>query len=383
MTTPPDETPPGEERGPADPSGPDSPDLGRLTDHLHGPLGFVAVATAALLAIALLVVARVGRAFLLPIVLAVVLTFLLRPVVRWLARRGVPTVAGAALVMLTLVGTSGFAVYELAGPVADWVERAPRTLSRAEWKLRGVMEEMEKVQEAAEQAEQIADGGGEGESEQQVTVQEQSFGRMVAGRASAALAGGAVMLFLTFFLLASGDKFLRKLARVLPRFGQRRGAVEIAQRIEEEISRYLGTMGLINLVLGCAVAAAMWLLEMPDPVVWGVMAGVLNFVPYIGPLVGIVITGAVAVVEFSATAHILAVPATYMLLNGIEGYLVTPFVMGRRLALNPVALLVGIIFWGWLWGIPGALLAVPLVVILKIVADHVQVLRPFGEFLGA
>lgn len=371
---------PGEEREDGE-SASSTPDLSRITGRLSGPLGFVAIGVGVLAAVALLTVAKQGRALLLPIVLAVVLNFLLAPAVRAVARLGVPTPGAAALVLLSLLAVSGVGAYRLAGPALEWLERAPRTLQQAEYRLRGLKESMENVEQAAKQAEELAGGGSDSE-DAEVTVREQTMSESLTRNARAAVAGGTIMVFLLFFLLASGDLFLRKLAGVLPKFRHRRNAVAIARRIESEISRYLSTMAAINVGLGCAVGAAMWLLDMPNPILWGVMAGTLNFVPYVGPLVGIVITGVVALTEFQSTGHAFAVPAIYLAMNAIEGYLVTPFVMGKRLALNPVALLIGVIFWGWLWGIPGALLAVPMVATMKIVSDHIEVLRPFGEFLG-
>lgn len=360
-----------------------SPDLSSILDRLRGPLGFVAVAEGLLLLIALLVVARIGRAFLLPIVVAVVLDFLFAPIVRFLSRGWIPTPAAAAVVLLSLLGATGFAGYRLAGPTAEWIRKAPQTLRRAEYELRDLKRSMQEVQQAAQQAEELTSTGQEGGGEPEVTVREPTVTESLTAGAQHAAVGAVLTIFLLFFLLASGDLFLRKLARVLPRFRHRRNAVEITRRIEREISRYLLTMGAINLGLGCAVGAALWLLDMPNPALWGAMAAVLNFVPYVGPTVGVAVTGIVALVEFEVTGHALLVPVSYAVLNGLEGYLVTPLVMGKRLALNPVAILVGIIFWGWLWGIPGALLAVPLVAMIKIVTDHVEPLRPLGEFLAA
>lgn len=356
------------------------PDLTQITDRLRGPLGFLAVAGGVLALIAVLTVAKQARAFVLPIVLAVVLNLLLTPVVRRISGIGVPTAAAAALVLLSLLGATVFGVYRLAGPASDWLERAPRTMRQAEYRLRGLRESMEEVRQAAEQAEALA---GESANEREVAVREPTMSESLTSNARSAVVGGAIMFFLLFFMLASGDLFLRKLARVLPRFAHRRKAVAITHRIEDEVSRYLSTLTAINVGLGCAIGLAMWGLGMPNPFLWGVLAGVLNFVPYIGPLIGVVITGLVALTELQATEWAIAVPVAYLVLNGLEGYLVTPLVMGRRLALNPVAILIGVVFWGWLWGIPGALLAVPLIAILKIVADNIVMLKPFGEFLGA
>ena len=358
-------------------------DLTRITSRIRGPLGFTATATGIILCIVVLAAAKLGQMFLLPIVLAVVLNFLLAPAVRFLGSFGLPNIFSAALVLLVLLGSVGYGFYRLSGPASEWVEKAPQTLRRAEYRFRGLQKPVEDVQKAAKQVDELTKTQSDEPESQQVTVRGPTMSESLMQQTRSALAGGTLMLFLTFFMLASGDLFLRKLARVLPQFHQRRNAVAIAKEIEVKLSRYLFTMTTINLGLGAAVAAAMWLLDMPNPLLWGVMAGVLNFVPYIGPLVGIVVTGLVAFVTFDTTGQAVVIPLVYLALNGLEGYLVTPFIVGKRLTLNPVAILVGIMFWGWLWGIPGALLAVPLVVSLKIICDQIELLAPLGEFLGA
>ncbi|MGH7358694.1 MAG: AI-2E family transporter, partial [Candidatus Rokuibacteriota bacterium] len=156
----------------------------------------------------------------------------------------------------------------------------------------------------------------------------------------------------------------------------------IARDMEEHISKYLVTMTLINVGLGAAVGGAMRLADMPNPVLWGVTAAVLNFVPYLGPVVTLGMIALVSLLTFEGLDRALVAPALYLGLNALEGYLVTPMLLGRRLLLNPVVIFMGIIFWGWLWGIPGALLAVPIMATFKIFCDHIGPLSPIGEFLG-
>lgn len=361
----------------------DAPDLARLTERLRGPLGWVAVATLGILLLGVLTALRVGKAVALPVILALLLNFVLSPIVRALGRARIPPVAAAGLVLLFLLGATGYGVYRLARPASAWVQSVPDVIEEAEWKLRGIREPVEEVQKAAEEVERLASmEDGERSQDREVEVTDGSVGKNFFERTRDVLAGGLVMFFLLFFLLASGDLFLRKLAHVLPRFHHRRRAVVIVRRTERQVSRYLLTFGLINLGLGLAVGLAMWLLEMPNPVLWAVMAAALNFVPYLGPLVGIVITGLVAITTFDSMSHAVAVPLCYFLLNAIEGNLVTPLIMGRRLTLNPVAIFIGVMFWGWLWGVPGALLAVPLLAVIKIICDNIELLTPMGEFLG-
>ena len=356
-------------------------DTERITGFFQGPSA-LSVATMGLLVLALFYTLYAAASFFLPVVIAVILNFLLTPVVRTLERFHVPTALGAALVVLGLLGALGYGLYSLSGPASAWAERAPQSLRQAERKLRGLRQSVEKVQEATEQVDEITSGNDGGESQQQVQVGQPTMSEAILNQTQQALAGAAVMFFLLFFLLASGDLFLRKLVRVLPIFRQKLVAVRISHGIERDLSRYLFTMALINVGLGTVVGLALWLLGMPNPVLWGFMVGVLNFVPYLGPLVGVSIIGLVAFVSFDSTAHAVAAPALYFSINALEGNLITPLIMGRQLQLNPVAIFVSLFFWGWIWGVAGALLAVPMLVSLKIVCDNVITLRPLGEFIG-
>jgi predicted PurR-regulated permease PerM len=241
------------------------------------------------------------------------------------------------------------------------------------------------VREVAEQVqEQVEEMAGQTGRRQpaQVQVEGQTLTGMVFTQTQAFLAGAVVTIILLYFLLASGDLFLRKLVRVLPRLSDKKAAIEIARDMEDQFSKYLVTMTLINVGLGLAVGGAMRLAGMPNPVLWGVAAAVTNFVPYLGPVVTLSMIALVSLLTFEDMGRALVAPGLYLGLNAIEGYLVTPMLLGRRLLLNPVVIFLGIIFWGWLWGIPGALLAVPILVSFKIFCDHIQPLSPIGEFLG-
>jgi predicted PurR-regulated permease PerM len=202
------------------------------------------------------------------------------------------------------------------------------------------------------------------------------------GGTTAFVSEAIVVMVLLYFLLASGDLFLRKLIKVLPTFKDKKRAVEIAREMERNISTYLFTVTLINVGVGVAVGVGVGLLGMPNPVLWGVLAFVLTYIPYLGAIVGIGILGLAALLVFDDVGQALAVPAVYMVVSFLEGNFVTPLVLGRRLTLNPVVIFVGLLFWFFLWGIPGALLAVPILAVFKIVCDHVDTLAPIGEFFG-
>jgi len=176
--------------------------------------------------------------------------------------------------------------------------------------------------------------------------------------------------------------FLLKLVKVLPTLEDKKRAVEICREVERNISVYLWTITLVNSGLGLALAIAMHFLGMPNPALWGAMAALFNYVPYLGAATGIISLGLASALTFNDPMKIFLPPATYFLLSVVEGNFIMPLALGRSLALNPVIIFIWLIFWGWVWGVPGAVLAVPLLAILKIICDHLQPLSALGEFLG-
>lgn len=373
MTTPP--PPVGEPEEHVEPAEPEDI-LGRRPD-------LRTLANVGVLVLGLFYTLYFAKALILPVVLGILLSFVLAPMVDGLERIKIPRALGAAIVLLGLLGGSAYGVYRLAGPAGEWIEQAPRNLREVQQKLGRLRKPVEEVERATEEVEKLAQGRTtEADGTPEVEVREPGFGETLVAQTRQFLATGALVLVLLYFLLTSGDTFSRKLAKVLPTFREKRRAISVLKEVRSEISTYLLTLSMINLGLGTAVWAAMSLLEMPNPVLWGTMAGLLNFVPYLGPLVGIIVVGIVSLSTFEGLGVALLPPAAYWLLNTLEGSLVTPMVMGRSLALNPVAVFLGLLFWGWIWGIPGALMAVPLVAILRIVSDHYRPLTPLAEFLA-
>jgi len=332
-----------------------------------------------LFTLALLGALYMARTVVLPVVLAVLVSLLLAPVVRVLERLKVPRWLGAALLVAGLVAAVGGGIYSLAGPASDWLSRAPTTLRRAEAKLKRIKAPVEKVSRATEQMERMADV--DGSKTQQVEVAKPSLSGNLMNLTLSVAGAVAVSLILLYFLLASGDRFVRKAANLLPGAGSKHRSVLLAKRLERSISTYLLTITLINTVLGLAVGGLLWLLDMPSPMLWGAMAGLLNFIPYLGAMVGVVIVSLISFLTFDSMTAMLAPPAIYFALTSIEGSFITPMILGRSLRMNPLVIFVAIIFWGWMWGVAGALLAVPLVATAKIVCDHVESLRPIGVLL--
>ncbi|HKH47758.1 MAG TPA: AI-2E family transporter [Thermoanaerobaculia bacterium] len=357
------------------------PNLKKLRDALEGPFGVRSLSLTGLFVLAAFYTLYFARAFFLPIVLALLLSFLLTPVVRMLNKLRIPNGLGAALVIFALLGSLGLGIYELAEPAYEWAEQAPRQLRRLERRLAEFKKPVQTMSKATQQVEKITQVGT-GQQPNKVEVQTQSLGERVFSQATDITAGGMVMFILLFFLLASGDLFLRKLIRVLPSLSDKKRAVEIARQIERDISAYLSTITVINVALGLAVWGIMAWIGLPNPLLWGVLAFVTNYIPYLGAIIMIAVLAMVGFLTFDDTVRSLMAPGAFVGLNLLESYLVTPMVLGRRLTVNPVVVFLGLTFWGWLWGITGALIAVPIMVVLKIICDHSEPLRPIGEFMG-
>ncbi len=356
---------------------------GKAEDRTDAEAGFdartvTAAAAGGIFAIAFMFALDVAAPFFIPIILAHLLDRLLSPIVRFGRERGLPNPLGALIVIVVFLGALGAGGYHLAGPATEWIESAPQKLTIAEYKFRGVTESLDEMRDVAQNVEEATESG----SDESVEIDDTSVEGMVMSRAFTLVSGLLITVFLLYFLLASGDLLLRKIVKTLPRFRHRRNAVRIIRSIERDLSQYLGMVCLINLGLGTAVAGAMYVIGMPNPVLWGALAGLLNFVPYIGPVINLTVVSLVAFVSFDQATYALLAPLLYLLINGIESSLVTPTVLGWRLKLNPVVIFIALTFWTWIWGVPGALLAVPLLAGVKIVCDRIRLLHPVGVLLG-
>ncbi len=347
--------------------------LGDNADARHVSLVLLAV-------LAVLYTLHIAQAFLLPIVLSILLNLLLSPVVVLLRRHvRIPEPLGAGVVIVIFLGVLGFGVYRLAPAASAWVARAPESLATLQRRIQPLRQPVEKVTKAAEQVEQATDLD---KKTPQVEIKGPSLTQQIFGGTTAALSTALVIIFLTYFLLASGDLFLHKLVAVLPQLKDKKTAVRIVRETQTQVSLYLVVTTMINTGVGIATGVALALVGMPNPVLWGVVAGVLNFVPYIGGLVNTVILTLAAFLAFEDASRALLAPLVFTVINILEGNLITPMILGRRMRLNTVAVFIGLIFWWYLWGVPGAILAVPIMATIKIACDHIAALAPIGEFLS-
>jgi predicted PurR-regulated permease PerM len=356
------------------------PDLDRTRAALAGPRAVPGGITV-LAVLAVLYTLYFARDFLIPITFALLLSFVLSPLVRALARVRVRPPLGAALVMVGLLGGVGAGVYELSGPVQTWVAGAPATLTTARGRLRGLLRPLERVQRTAEQVQSATSVAGPATAPT-VVVQGPTLLERLFGTTQRFLAGLLEVVILLYFLLAAGDLFLQKLIKVLPGRREKDAVVEIARETEASISAYLLTAAALNVGEGIVVAGAMWLLGMPNPALWGALVALLEFIPYLGALTMVAILTLAALTTFDGPGRALLVPATFLAINLVQANVVSPLLLGNRLSLNPVALLVGLAFWFWMWGVPGAFIAVPLLAAFKILCDHLPALASVGEFLG-
>jgi predicted PurR-regulated permease PerM len=361
---------------PEPPGSPAAPDrrgaIARLRVRSHATVG--------LFILACLYTVAFARPFLLPLTVAFMLHFLLIPVVRLLKRLRIPEPVGATLVVAALVGSLSLAVYALSWPASEWMAKAPESLRRIEQRAQTILKPIRRVTQTAEQMERIATVENKGAPE--VKVSEPGLGAMVFGGMQAFLAGALVVFTLLFFLLASGDRLMAQLVKALPRLQDRKRAADIAREIERQVSAYLYVTTLVNLGFGAVVAATMLLLRMPNALLWGVLAAITSFIPYLGGVLCTVLLGMAAVLAFPDWQRAVLVPLVFAVLDTLKGYVVAPLLTGRRLTLNTPVLFIGLLFWWWVWGIPGALLAVPILSVVKIVCERIDGWRPLAEFLG-
>jgi predicted PurR-regulated permease PerM len=331
--------------------------------------------------LALLATAYVASEIVLPLVFAIVLKLLLQPAMRMLERLHVPRILAALLLIIALFATIVGLGTAISGPAGTWAAKLPEGIPRLQERLSFMREPIDTLQRFLQQ---VGDFGA--------TAPSPSSGAVAPGRGATLLttlftgtrnfASGlfTTVLFL-FFLLVSGDIFLHRLVEIMPRFSGKRQVVDISQQIESDISAYLITITIMNAVVGIAMGFAMWLSGVGDPILWGTVAFLLNYVPILGTALGVVIFLLAGLLTIDPLWQALLPAGLYLGLHLIEGETITPMLLARRFTLNPVLVIISLVFWFWMWGIPGAILSVPMLAITKIICDRVRPLAAFGHFL--
>ncbi len=368
----------------ASPPGASRPRLSDLARLFHGSQDMGSLAVAGLFLLALVAFLRFAEAIVLPVVLAVLFYFLLKPAVMALKRLRIPRQIGAVLILAVVIGAFVTGLSTLQDPAREFLTKAPESWRKLERKAREMLGRVEQLTRSRT---------GENEAESPTTPPAPtpakgfdladkvlSFGTLIY--TASFFTGFLETIVLLYFLLAAGDRFLETVVGALPGQSGKDEAVAIVNDVQHSISRYLVTVAVINSCVGLIVAAAMLLLGMPNPVLWGVVAAILNFMPYFGPLTVFSVLVLAGLLSFESVGQALLPAAVYACVHAVESNLVTPSILGRRLTLNPLIIFLALMFWTWLWGIAGALLSVPLLMMFKILCDHTPTLAPIGELLA-
>jgi predicted PurR-regulated permease PerM len=346
----------------------------------------------------------------LPFVLALVLSLLLSPAARFLTDRlHLPRMLAAVLLILALFSAIGGIGYAISVPASGWIAKAPQSLPTLEKKLGFLRRPITMFEGGIQQMQTLLhdsghpSSGGAAQPAGGDAATPAQGGKPAPGPSQGASGGGGgasiglsllagtrsflgealTLVIVLFFLLADGDALLRRFVEILPGFGEKKRAVQIATEVERNISGYLATITLMNLCVGVANGLSIWAFGLPDPLLWGTAAFLLNYIPILGALTGMVVFFFVGLFSFSSVLWALAPSGVYLLIHILEGETITPMLLARRFTLNPLLVIAALMFWDWLWGVPGALLAVPLLAVFKILCDNIEVLTPIGHVLGA
>jgi len=268
--------------------------------------------------------------------------------------------------------------FVLSGPTSAWLAKAPESLTRLQTRLADVIKVTDKIQKAGQEVEKISTDP----SAPTVSVKGPPLSSFLFSGTRAIVAGLLTTALLLFFLLVSGDLFLRRIIEILPTLSNKKQAVTITNEIQQTVSGYLATITLMNVAVGLLTGIAAYFCSLGDPIMWGALAFLLNFAPIIGPLIGVCIFVLAGLLTFESLWQAFLPAGLYLAIHVMEGESITPMLLARRFTLNPVLVIISLVFWYWMWGVAGAILAVPMLATLKLVCDRIEPLMAFGHFLG-
>lgn len=356
----------------------DNPDRERAGASLRTRAMRAETSLAILAVLAVLYTAYLAQNLVAPVVAAVVASFILMPLMRATPFRFLPDAASAAIMVTLIVGALGGAAWMLAEPAAKWTARIPDALAEFQRRSSEISEPVEAMRRASKQVEEITNGGP---APQAVVVKEPGLVEQMMDAASQKGTSFLIFIVLLYFLLATGELLRDRIIRSAKRLTDKEKARRILRSMEREISTYLFSISLINAGLGIAIGTSLWAIGLPNALLWGVAAALLNFVPYAGAAAGMALTGFVGFIAFDDLGQALLAPAIYFFWNLIESQFVTPSILGRRHTLNAAVVFLSIVFWGWMWGVIGAVLAVPILVMMNTCFAQIEALRKFSIFI--
>ena len=364
---------------------------------LRKPVDVYSFSLAMLTVIAVIFVLHWASAVFIPLMLGVMISYALSPPVNLMQKWRIPRAIGAAVLLLGILGGTGSLVYSLSDDAAKLIETLPEAAQkiRLAWiKDRGTSEGMmESMQKTATQLDQAASETGT-----QATVAPRGVTRVqiekpklnvkeflwMGTKGAVGFTGQLIMvLFLAYFILVSGDTFRRKLVKITgPTISKKKITLQVLDEITGQIQRYLLVQIFTSILVGVATWLAFLWIGLEHAAIWGIAAGVFNIIPYIGPVIVTGGTVLVAFLQFGTIGMALLVAGISLVIHGLVGYLLTPWLTGRASRMSPVVVFVSVLFWGWLWGVWGLLLGMPIIMIIKAVCDRVEDLEPIGELLG-
>lgn len=324
---------------------------------------------------------------LLPFVFALVVNLLMLAPMRFMTQKlHLPRHVAALLLIVAVFGVVGGIATTISVPAAGWLSRVPQALPALQQKLALLRGPIDALQSDYVRLSAFFNGhhttrvmhanslGGDGALSR--------FGSSVLASTRDFADGFFSMLLMLFFLMTEGDTLLRRVVEIMPTFAEKRRVVQMALQIERNVSVYLVTITIMNVVVGVLNVIQCWVTGVPNPLLWGVLAFLLNYIPIIGPLTGMLVYFVVGLFSFSSVLHALIPPLIYLFVHILEGETITPMLLARRFTLNPVFVVGSLLFWNWMWGISGAILSVPMLAVFKIICDHIEVLAPLGHILG-
>ncbi len=361
---------------------------------LHMPVNVRSVALAVLATLGVLFTLRWAQAVFIPLMVSLLLTYALSPLVSGLVRLRVPRWIAAAVVMVGLSGAIGAAVYSFGDSAVSMANSLPLAAQKLQSSLRHKVSgptTIDSVQAAAAQLEKAAVAAPRLPSRPGVTrvlIERPPFNvrdYLWSGTVGLLSAAGqlTVVLFLTFFALGSGDTFRRKIVKITgPSLSKKKITVQVLDEITSQIQRYLMVQLSTSVLVGILTWLALWAIGLDNAAVWGIAAGVLNMVPYLGSIILMGASGLVAFLQFGEIDKALLVAGASLLIHTLVGNLLVPWLTSRAGRMSPLVVFVGVLAWGWLWGVWGLLLGIPIMMVVKAVCDRVEDLRPIGELLG-
>ena len=330
--------------------------------------------------LAILYTAFLAQNLIAPVTAAIVGSFILAPLMRAVPFRFFPDALSAAIMVTVIVGALAGAIYMLAEPAAHWTARIHAALDQLEERSREISEPVKAMRRASEQVQELANVRG-GQEPQTVVVKEPGIMEQMMEVAGQKGTSFLIFIVLLYFLLATGELLRDRIIRSVHRLTDKEKARRILRSIEREISTYLFSISFINAGLGLCIGVSLWAIGLPNAALWGVAAALLNYVPYAGAVAGMALTTFIAFITFDDVSRVAAVPAIYFFWNLIESQFVTPSILGRRHTLNAAVVFLSIVFWGWMWGVIGAVLAVPILVIMNTCFAQIEGLRKFSIFI--